>query len=116
MDIGADMANPWGINDKGEKYRDLVRYESGKYLYRMPDGELEIDRFNRDFDQYRQRTRETMRKNIEQINANFQEQLQEPVQDPVNDNTINEPVNKNKYLWIILILIFFVFLIIVLSG
>ena len=110
MDVGIDQARPWAINDKGEKYRDLVRFASGKYLYRMPNGELEIDRFNRDFDQYKERRRDTMRKNIQKIN----ESLQEPEEDPVNNIPIsNTPVNKDRYWWILGAMILSIFLILV---
>ena len=110
MDVGIDQARPWAINDKGEKYRDLVRYESGKYLYRMQNGELEIDRFNHDFEQYRQRRIANMKKNIQKINKTFQlKQLRESKQNLINNIEINDPVSKNKYLWIIFAMIFCIF-------
>jgi hypothetical protein len=43
---------------------DLVKLTDGSYLYISKDGKFDIDRFNRDYDQYRIRRKEEMEKNI----------------------------------------------------
>jgi len=51
MDINVDQGIPRG---------DLVRFESGKYLYKLADGKFDIDRFNRDFNQYKDKRKQEM--------------------------------------------------------
>lgn len=45
---------------------DLVRFKSGKYIYKFPNGDLDIDRFSRDFDQYKYKRKENMIKSMSQ--------------------------------------------------
>lgn len=65
MDINVDQGSP----DSGR----LGRFENGKYLYRLDDGKFDIDRFNRDFDQYKtmrkQEMAELMQKKLDSLNA-----------------------------------------------
>ena len=51
MDINVDQAEPRG---------DLSRFEDGKYLYQLDDGKFDIDKFNRDFDQYKENRKQEM--------------------------------------------------------
>lgn len=44
--------------------RDLVKLVDGSYLYISKDGKFDIDRFNRDYDQYKIRRKDEMEKNI----------------------------------------------------
>lgn len=47
MDVGVDLATP---------SNDLKRDEStGKYLYKINQNRFEVDRWNRDFEQYKER-------------------------------------------------------------
>lgn len=56
MDINVDQGVPRG---------DLGRFESGKYLYELDDGTFDIDRFNRDFDQYKERRKREMQEKLD---------------------------------------------------
>lgn len=56
MDINVDQGLPRG---------DLGRFESGKYLYKLDDGTFDIDKFNRDFDQYKDKRKEEMKDRID---------------------------------------------------
>lgn len=56
MDINVDQGSPRG---------DLSRFESGKYLYRLDDGKFDVDKFTRDFDQYKDKRKEEMRERID---------------------------------------------------
>ena len=51
MDINVDQGEPRG---------DLSRFEDGKYLYELDDGKFDIDKFNRDFDQYKENRKTEM--------------------------------------------------------
>jgi hypothetical protein len=93
MDIDVDQAVPRG---------DLVRYASGKYIYRFPDGELDIDRFNRDFNQYKEKRKATMKKRINEINEYVRDSYKKAEPIIVIDET--SPFNKNRYLLMILVL------------
>lgn len=44
--------------DQGSQQGDLARFEDGKYLYRMNNGKFNVDQFNRDFDQYKEKRKE----------------------------------------------------------
>lgn len=55
MDIGVDLSTP---------KNDLKKTEDGKYLYRIEGDRFEIDRFNRDFDQYKERRKKAMEKKM----------------------------------------------------
>ena len=44
MDVGVDQGNPHG---------DMGRFDDGKYLFKNDDGKFDIDKFNRQFDQYK---------------------------------------------------------------
>ena len=131
MDIGIDQARPWAINNNGVKYRDLIRFASGKYLYRMNNGEIEIDRFNRDFDQYKWKRKGTMDENLKLLNLRPRPLSQEikasvlsststPTPTPTpstQEKFMIEPLdgisNNSKYLWIIFAMFICIFIIIV---
>lgn len=57
MDVNVDQGLPRG---------DLARFDNGKYLYRLDDGKFDIDRFNRDFDQYKTKRKEEMKEKVQQ--------------------------------------------------
>ena len=63
MNIGKDQATP---------RNDMVMCNDGKYLYRITPTRMEVDRFNRDFDQYKERRKkemaESMQKKLEELN------------------------------------------------
>lgn len=65
MDINVDQGSP----NSGR----LGRFENGKYLYRLDDGNFDIDRFNRDFDQYKTMRKkemaELMQKKLDSLNT-----------------------------------------------
>jgi hypothetical protein len=44
--------------------RNLVKMVDGSYLYISSDGKFDIDRFNRDYDQYKIRRKDEMEKKI----------------------------------------------------
>lgn len=64
MDIGKDQATP---------REDMEKLNNGTYLYKIDDNRFEVDRFNRDFDQYKVRRKlemnESMRKRLEELNT-----------------------------------------------
>lgn len=51
--------------DQGIPRNDMVRFDDGKYLYKFPNGNLDIDRFTRDFDQYKEKRKEIMNNSIQ---------------------------------------------------
>ncbi|QKF93786.1 hypothetical protein QKU48_gp0328 [Fadolivirus algeromassiliense] len=57
MDVNVDQGIPRG---------DLARFENGKYLYRLDNGKFDIDKFNRDFDQYKVKRKNEMNEKIQQ--------------------------------------------------
>lgn len=63
MDINVDQGEPRG---------DLSRFEDGKYLYKLDDGKFDIDKFNRDFDQYKEKRKQEMairlQKRLDELN------------------------------------------------
>ena len=58
------MKKTGGELDQIQGNRDLVKLVDGSYLYVSKDGKFDIDRFNRDYDQYRIRRKDEMEKNI----------------------------------------------------
>ena len=50
--------------DQGLPHGDLQRLESGKYLFKFGNGKFDIDKFNRDFDQYKDKRKEEMKEEI----------------------------------------------------
>lgn len=56
MDIGVDQGSARG---------DLGLKNDGRYLYKLDDGKFDIDRFNRDFDQYKQKRKDQMKEEID---------------------------------------------------
>lgn len=42
-----------GMKDLGQQNNDLLRESDGKYIYKIGDNNFEIDKFNRDFEQYK---------------------------------------------------------------
>lgn len=76
-----------------QELNDLGRFESGKYLYRLDDGSFDINRFNRDFDQYIDRRKSVM---SEMINKKFDE-LNRPVQEvPIYDLSVGTILLNTK--------------------
>lgn len=63
MDIDQDLAE---LSD------DLKKFNDGKYLYRDDDNKFDINKFNRSYDQYRERRKtimkERIRKKLEEMN------------------------------------------------
>jgi|688.fasta_scaffold858094_1 hypothetical protein len=57
MDINVDQGSA--------KSGLLGREYNGKYLYRLDSGKFDIDKFNRDFDQYKDQRKEEMRERID---------------------------------------------------
>ena len=57
MDINVDQGEPRG---------DLSRFEDGKYLYQLDDGKFDIDKFNRNFDQYKENRKQEMAIQLQQ--------------------------------------------------
>jgi len=56
MDINVDQAKPRG---------DLERLESGKYIYKLENDKFDIDKFNRDFDQYKDQRKKEMEETLQ---------------------------------------------------
>jgi len=58
--------------DQGTHQGNLGRFDDGKYLYKLDSGKFDIDRFNRDFDQYRDKrkeeSREILNRKLEELN------------------------------------------------
>lgn len=51
--------------DQGLPQNNLKRTPDGKYIYKMEDGSFDIDKFNRDFDQYKIKRNESMEKQLQ---------------------------------------------------
>jgi hypothetical protein len=51
--------------DQGLPRNDLVKFPDGKYLYKLPSGKLDIDKFNRDFEQYKDKRKIEMREQLQ---------------------------------------------------
>lgn len=51
--------------DQSDPNNDLKKTKDGKYIYRLADGSFDIDRFNRNFDQYRERRKVVMNAEME---------------------------------------------------
>ncbi len=64
MDVGKDQASA---------RQDMVKTNDGTYLYKINENRFEVDRFNRDFDQYKMRRKlemsESMRRRLEELNT-----------------------------------------------
>jgi hypothetical protein len=56
MDINIDQSTPRG---------DLLEDKEGKFIYKINDERNEIDKFNRNFDQYKERRKEQMKLKME---------------------------------------------------
>ena len=52
MDIGIDQGLPHN--------QDLKKIDNGKYFFKLDNGKFDIDKFNRDFDQYIQKRKQDM--------------------------------------------------------
>jgi hypothetical protein len=63
MNLGQDQATP---------RNDMIKKNNGTYIYKINENRFEVDRFNRDFDQYKIRRKlemeESMRKRLEELN------------------------------------------------
>lgn len=57
MNIGVDQSTP---------NNDLKKTKDGKYIYRLPDGSFDVDRFNRNFDQYKDRRKVIMKAQMDE--------------------------------------------------
>ena len=57
MQVGKDLSTP---------SNDLLRESDGKYIYKIGDNKFEIDKFNRDFEQYKTRRYEEMKQKMQQ--------------------------------------------------
>lgn len=68
MDIGVDQGLP---NDLGK----LILTFDGSYFFKDRNDRIEIDRFSREFDQYKIRRIESMEKSIKEINKNNDDKL-----------------------------------------
>ena len=78
MDINVDQGSPKG---------DLGRFSDGKYLYKNNDGKFDIDKFNRDFDQYKVKRKDEM-------NDSVQKKLDELNKPVVEEAPYNLPVGE----------------------
>ena len=56
MDVGVDQGEPHG---------DMARFDDGKYLFKNQDDKFDIDKFNRNFDQYKIKRKDDMQENIQ---------------------------------------------------
>jgi len=52
--------------DQGLPNGDLNKLDDGKYLYKLGSDKFDIDKFNRDFDQYKIQRKDEMNKKIKQ--------------------------------------------------
>lgn len=78
MDINVDQGVPRG---------DLGRFENGKYLYELDNGKFDIDRFNRDFDQYKEQRKREMQ---ERLDKKLSELNNPPHEPPAYDLSIGQ--------------------------
>lgn len=78
MDIGIDQ---------GAFHNDLIKTKDGKYIYKIDDNRFEIKRFNRDFEQYKERRKEQMRRKLDEKLAILNRPI-EPI--PIYNQTIGE--------------------------
>lgn len=124
MNIGVDQGNPRG---------DLARYQDGKYIYVLPNGKFDIDKFNRDFDQYKDERKKEMAETLKtklailnkpkviipaydlsigQIVINTKDAIFNLLDDILNFNyTSNILLKQNRMFYLGLALIFIAFLI-----
>lgn len=81
MDINIDQAIP---------RNDLVRLKSGKYLYRFPNGKIDVDRLNRDFDQYKEKRKNYLQESFnDRVDNLSEEEIISPYNLPVGEIMIN---------------------------
>lgn len=57
MDVNKDLADP---------SENITMYDDGKYLFKTSSGEFDIDRFNRYYEQYRERRKKEMYKRMKE--------------------------------------------------
>ena len=57
MDVDVDQGQPRG---------DLGRFDNGKYLFKNEDGKFDIDKFNREFGQYKIKRKDEMQEQLQQ--------------------------------------------------
>jgi len=67
MDIGVDQ---------GVFHNDMIKTNDGKYIYKLNEDRYEINRFNRDFEQYKDRRRIEMRKRLDEKLAILNRQVE----------------------------------------
>lgn len=84
MDIDIDLSTP---------RNDMIRDEEGKYIYRINEERNEIDRFNRDFNQYRERRKEEMKRKLDQKLAKLNEPIKET---PIYNKPIGDILVSTK--------------------
>lgn len=53
------------INDNNKFGGYIYKDEEGKYIYKLNDSREEIDRFNRDFEQYKERRKKAMKEELD---------------------------------------------------
>lgn len=78
MDIGVDQ---------GVFHNDLVKTNDGKYIYKINEDRFEVNRFNRDFEQYKERRKDQMRKKLDE-KLNILNRPVEPL--PIYNQTVGE--------------------------
>jgi len=60
--VGKDLI---GVDEGSREGGEVARLESGKYLYEFPNGKFDIDRFNRDFSQYKEKRKLEMESTLQ---------------------------------------------------
>ena len=84
MDVGVDQGQPNG---------DMARFDDGKYLFKNDDKKFDIDKFNRQFDQYKIKRKDEMEERIQQK----LDELNKPViETPPYELSIGEIAIKTK--------------------
>lgn len=66
MDIDKDLANP---------STDIQKYNDGSYRYVDSNGNFDIDKFNREHEQYRERRKKEMRKKLRDKLVYYEEKI-----------------------------------------
>ena len=78
MDVQIDQSVP---------RNDMIKEEDGKYIYRIDENRDEVDRFNRDFEQYKERRKKMMKIKLD-------EKLDRLNQPPEELPLYNQPVGS----------------------
>jgi uncharacterized protein YeaO (DUF488 family) len=84
MDIDVDQSTPRG---------DMKREPNGKYIYKLSPTKDDVDKFNRDFDQYKEQRKVEMQKQLDEKLA----ELNKPViETPIYNQSVGEILIKTK--------------------